>query len=545
MKSPLSADPQVPEVCRLAPATRRTLWFTAENPTGVRGAAHTDNDGRKRRASAELRPGERIDLAVVGDGPGIIRRIWLTFFGLQERDCPHFLRGLRLQVVYDGGSRPAVDAPVGDYFCQGLGRATALDNRFFSSPEGRSLVSCLPMPFRKGVRMTLINESPFLCRKVYYEVNATVGDELPADIGYLHAHWRRETRTTMMSDYAILPPVRGRGRYLGACLSVLPDQGRYAATWWGEGEVKVYLDGDKDFPTLCGTGTEDYVGTGWGQRQFAQTYQGSPVAEKNDLEFAYAFYRLHDPDPVDFHQEIRVTVQQIGSWSRVEDLRTVLERKTDLRLKGGGPFIPPENGPLPSFSHFEREDDWSSLCWFYLDRPENDLPPLAGYDERVFRLVPSLLRRWRVLGPFPGAARGAVSLDDEPPFDFDVASPSLGAGEALAWKNAEARPDGFVDLGGALEPREWALAFAVAEFESPGEETVTLAFSADDGIRLWLNGEHLAESDEAGAYSQALPNRVRVRLRPGRNRLVAKITNYTAGWGFGIGFLGNTAVVLP
>jgi hypothetical protein len=395
----------VPSICRLSDARRETRWFSAENPTGRPGGAHEGNDGRKRQASVDLPPGGRLELARVDGESGIIRRIWLTFFGLRLQDCPHFLRGLRLEVVYDDAARPAVNAPVGDFFCQGLGRATAFENAFFSSPEGRSLVSCLPMPFRKGVRMTLVNDSPFLCRKVYYEVDATVGDDLPADVGYLHAHWRREPRTRMMQDYAILPRVTGRGRYVGACVSVLPDRARYGPTWWGEGEVKIYLDGDRERPTLCGTGTEDYIGTGWGQQRFAQLYQGSPIAEKNALEFAYAFYRLHGPDPVDFHREIRVTIQQIGSWSRVEDLRAVLEKRTDLRLKGGEPFVPPAKGPPPSFSHFEREDDWSSLCWFYLDRPENDLPPPAPYEERVARLAPNFLRKWRVAGPFISTTR--------------------------------------------------------------------------------------------------------------------------------------------
>jgi hypothetical protein len=530
----------VPEICRLPPPGRTTRWFSAENPLGLPGGAHPGNDGRKRRASVDLPPGGRLDLAVVEGQSGIIRRIWLTFFGLRLRDCPHFLRGLRLEVVYEGKTRPAVNVPVGDFFCQGLGRAGAFENAYFSSPEGRSLVSCLPMPFRQGVRLTLVNDSPFLCRKVYYEVDATVGDDLSADIGYLHAHWRRETRTRMGEDYAILPRVAGRGRFLGACVSVLPDRNRYGMTWWGEGEVKVYLDGDQGRPALCGTGTEDYIGTGWGQRQFAQLYQGSPVSEKCEREFAYAFYRLHGPDPVDFHREIRVTIQQIGSWSRVEDLRGILEKGTDLRLKGGEPFVAPESGPLPSFSHFEREDDWSSLCWFYLDRPENELPPPGTYEDRVFGLVPALLRRWRVLGPFPGSAPGSVRLDDDPPFAFDLDLPSLGAEEN--WRPAQAREDGFVDLAAALEPKDWVFAFAVTEFESPRDQEATLAFCADDGIRLWLNGEWVGENEVTQPYSQVLPDRVPVRLRAGRNILAAKITNHTLGWGFGAGLMGNVEI---
>lgn len=526
-------NPYLSDMSRLPSTSNHTMWFTSENPDGNPGGAHFDNDGRKRRASAELPAGGRLDLVQLKGECGVIRRIWLTFFALRSPDCPQFLRGMRIEVTYDGAATPAVNVPVGDFFCQGLGRISTFENAIFSSPEGRSLVSCLPMPFRNGVRISLVNDSPQLCRKVYYEVDATAGDVLPEDTGYLHAHWRRERPTQMMQDFMVLPPVKGRGRFLGACFSVLPDLARYGMAWWGEGEFKIYLDGDKAHPTLCGTGTEDYIGTGWGQRRYAQLYQGSPIADRTDSEFAYAFYRLHLPDPVVFHREIRAVIQQIGSWSRIEDYDTIRRIGTPIHLKGGDLYAPLE---VSSFSHFEREDDWSSICWFYLDRPDNDLPPPPSYEDRVAGLVPEVLREWKLLGPFPGSEPGRVSLDDEPPFPVDPAALASGGGGTLAGRPASADENGIVNLASNLGPGEWCLAYAMSEFESSCERPVTLACTSDDGIRIWLNGEQVYSNGESRPCSSNLPDRFPVRLRRGRNHLLAKITNHTAGWAFGIGF---------
>jgi hypothetical protein len=157
---------------------------------------------------------------------------------------------------------------------------------------------------------------------------------------------------------------------------VRTDRAAYSNTWFGEGEAKVYLDGDSLLPTLAGTGTEDYVGTAWGQGPFAHLYQGSPVAD--DTRGVFAFYRLHVPDPVWFHRDVRVTMQQIGyltDYSRGEITRT------GRQLFRAGPGRVPMN--TAADGKFERADDWSACAYFYLDRPENGLPPLAPLAERV------------------------------------------------------------------------------------------------------------------------------------------------------------------
>jgi hypothetical protein len=191
-----------------------------------------------------------------------------------------------------------------------------------------------------------------------------------------------------MRDYEVLPKVSGKGRYLGANFGVIADTKTYFDSWWGEGECKVYLDGDNENPTLAGTGTEDYIGSAWGQGQYGHLYQGCHLAD-TELKH-YAFYRYHVPDPVYFHRDIRVTFQQIGGGFP----KLVAQiRETGLQLIGsswqaaGEPMnMHPAEG---IFSIFERTDDWSSCCYFYLDRPENGLPPLVPVGERTHGLDPA------------------------------------------------------------------------------------------------------------------------------------------------------------
>jgi hypothetical protein len=239
------------------------------------------------------------------------------------------------------------------------------------------------MPFRRGARIVVRNETDATLGSLYYDVDCTLGDEHPPAAAYLHAHWRRENPTTLLRDYEILPLVRGRGRFLGCNLGVLANQGAYFKSWWGEGEFKVYLDGDTANPTLCGTGTEDYIGTGWGQGQFAGLYQGCPVADHE--KYQYSFYRLHVPDPIWFGQDIRVTIQQLGCW----DPNTLPQMAgSGLSLVHGATAVDlPARLKEKSYGLFERRDDWSSCAWFYLDQPANDLPPLPPAAERFAGLV--------------------------------------------------------------------------------------------------------------------------------------------------------------
>lgn len=364
------------ELCTL-PAGIHTRWASAENLDAAPGRSGIAKGGRKGAPClVNFAPGATAVLAHATGTSGCIRRIWITV----GNRTPAMMRSLRIRCFWDGAATPAIDAPLGDLFCHGLGRPTAFENAWFSNPEGRSFTCTLPMPFRTGMRIEVSNESDLKLEHFFYDVDFTVGDLIGADVGYLHAHWRREVQGAFAEDYTILPTITGRGRYLGACFSVIPNTAGYNRTWWGEGEVKAFIDGDGDLPTLCGTGTEDYIGTGWGQGRYAHQWQGCPIADEE--LFRYGFYRLHGPDPVLFHERFRLTIQRIG-WMKAE--QTLHIRASGAPFKSLSSDAYDLNRPETWVGGiFERAgDDWSSCAWFYLDRPENGLPALASVAERI------------------------------------------------------------------------------------------------------------------------------------------------------------------
>ncbi len=360
------------ELYQMPAARIETRWASPENPAGEKGAGAKENAGRKGRPSIDIPAGAEAVLAEAKGSSGTVRRIWLSF---GERS-PLLLRGLRLQMFWDGAAAPAVDAPLGDFFGHMMGRMAPFQSALFSSPEGRSFVCHVPMPFRRSMRILVRNESGRDVKGLYYDVDYTLGDPHPENVLYFHAHFRRENPTQLQRDYEFLPLVRGRGRFLGVFFGVIADQKKYSFTWWGEGEAKFFLDGDREHPTLAGTGTEDYIGTAWGQGRFDHLYQGCHVCDSEKMQFS--FYRFHIPDPVYFYQEIRAAIQQIG-YLNPRWMGLVHQLGTKLYKTGPGLA---ERGPLEE-GLFERQDDWSSVAYFYLDRPESGLPPLMPAGERI------------------------------------------------------------------------------------------------------------------------------------------------------------------
>jgi Protein of unknown function (DUF2961) len=355
------------------PSGVETRWASPENPRGEKGAGAQTNGGRKGRPSISIKAGEQATLAEVHGSSGTVRRIWATF---NDRS-PAMLRGLKIEMFWDGASKPAVSAPVGDFFGMALGHMTAFQSALFASPEGKSFNCYIPMPFRTGMKIVVTNESGKDLRLFYYDIEYTVGDKHGKDDLYFHAHFRREDPTTLQKDFEILPEVVGRGRYLGSSLGVQANRELYADKWWGEGEVKIYLDGDREWPTLVGTGTEDYVGGGWALNQFSNLYQGAPYSDP--VKMLYSLYRFHVPDPVYFQSGIRVTIQQMG---------IILERSPDDPIyKTGTPVYKTGPGQVEmekgSSGTFERQDAWSSVAYFYLDKPENALPALEAPEARM------------------------------------------------------------------------------------------------------------------------------------------------------------------
>jgi len=366
------------DTLHVMPTGVETRWATMENPDGLKGRGAAAKGGRKGSPARVVKAGESVVLAHASGTSGMVRRIWMT---LSDRSAA-MLRGIRLDFYWDGAGTPAVSAPLGDFFCQPLGQMAVFQALLFSNPEGRSFNCVAPMPFRSGMKLVLTNQTDKDLDSLFYEVDYTLGDQHGEEVLYFHAHFRREIATTMRQDYAILPAVQGRGRFLGCCLGVQANTELYFQSWWGEGEVKVYLDGDRKLPTLAGTGTEDYIGSAYGQGLYSNLFQGCHFADAAKLR--YGFYRLHIPDPVYFHHDVRVTIQQIGWYGpgHIEKLafanRTLYAadarpRKLNLRAKREGIY--------------EREkDDWSSCAYFYLDQPSNRLAPLAGLKHRLQHL---------------------------------------------------------------------------------------------------------------------------------------------------------------
>ncbi|MGC3943190.1 MAG: DUF2961 domain-containing protein [Chryseolinea sp.] len=366
------------------PADTETRWSSFENQKAEKGKGGSENKKAKGHPSEFMAPGQTKELMNY-TGAGTIKRIWITVSHRTQAT----LRAIRLEMYWDGASTPAVSAPLGDFFGVGLGLKTPFENALFSDPEGRSFTSYIPMPFRKGARVLLINESKSTVH-LFYDIDFLQLKAQKPGALYFHTYWSRKPESKLGEDFEILPQVKGKGRYLGMNMGIITDP-VYQKSWWGEGEVKVYLDGDKELPTLNGTGTEDYIGTGWGQGKFAHLYQGCLIADTLTRE--WAFYRYHVPDPVYFKSECKVTIQLMGG----DMLAKVREYK-----KNGAKLTPVtvgiENGLVTlldnpkklddttfpnGWVNFYRSDDVSATAYFYLDTPTSSLPSIAAVAYRT------------------------------------------------------------------------------------------------------------------------------------------------------------------
>jgi len=374
---------------------QQTRWASPENPTAGRGMGGRENRGAKGHAFETIPVGASHVLADI-EGAGTIDRIWMTI----EDRSPEALRGLRLEMFWDDATVPAVSVPLGDFFLHGASEMTAIETALFSSPEGRSFVSYVPMPFRRGARIVVTNESGRQVNLIFYDVNYRALPRQPADALYFHAWWGRDRATTLGQDFRILPRVQGRGRFLGASVTLLTNPA-YRDAWWGEGEVRIFLDGDRDHATLVGTGAEDYIGTAWGQGAYINRYQGAPIASW-EAGGRWTFYRFHIPDPVFFHRDIEVTLQQIGGARKniVLDLQRAGAPLIPVTIDPGSrsnfqqlltrmPQVPLSDPSLPDgHTNFYRSDDVAAVAYFYLDRPTSGLPALAPAAERLAALRP-------------------------------------------------------------------------------------------------------------------------------------------------------------
>ena len=390
------------ELFKAPPKGINTRWISPENPTGEKGKGGLTNKGAKGNAFFIIAPGEKKVLFNV-KGAGIINRMWLSgTIGVNQIQR----RAVRIDMFWDGSKKPAVSAPVGDFFGIGLGLIAKYDNALFSSPEARSFNFTIPMPYRKSAVITLTNESAEEVW-IWYDINYLELDKLPDDVMYFHAYWNRNLKTTPGEDYVILPKVEGTGRYIGTNIGVIGDS-LYRGTWFGEGEAKIFLDGDQAHPSLVGTGTEDFIGSGWGQGEYTSRSFGSLISDRDsDI---YAFYRYHIADPIYFHQDCKVTLQQMGSadknqllkirekggavipvWLLGKDGKKTYQRR--LLDEANPPKIEDKDFPVTATNYY-RSDDVSATAYFYLDKPENNLPELPSLqlrlkdlERRVFKVL--------------------------------------------------------------------------------------------------------------------------------------------------------------
>ena len=335
----MAADPST--VPYVVPTGLESRSISFENPTGARGeggkAASHLGVGRKGAPARTLKPGETVTLCDI-TGRGTLRHIWITM-----HHDPATLRSCVIRGYWDGQAHPSIESPVGDFMGLAHGKVMAYQSAVHSVGPSAGMNFWLPMPFNRRARFTFTHEGQKET-PLFYQIDYTAGDKHAKDVGRLHVLFRRENPTTLKQDFELFPQRQGKGRFIGSLMGIRS----LADGWWGEGEIKVYLDGDREFPTLCGTGSEDYVGLSWGMQQTPFLYNGCNLNQKGFV----SMYRWHLPDPVYWQKRCRVTIQQIG-W------------KDGL---------------------FERQDDWACATFWYEPVPSAPLPALPDVKARTANL---------------------------------------------------------------------------------------------------------------------------------------------------------------
>jgi hypothetical protein len=319
----------------------------ATEGTGAGPAAELGR-GWKVSPSVEIEGGSTFELAAI-EGAGVITHVWLT----THRDN---WRSLVLRAHWDGVEEPAIEVPVGDFFGQGWCTFAQLSSAVVAANPHGGFNSYWPMPFKAGARLTIENLAPQTA-VVYYQVTyETGGDDERLDTGYLHAQFRRSNPLEWKQPHSILDGVEGRGKYVGTYLA----WGVNRPGWWGEGEIKFFLDGDEEFPTICGTGTEDYFGGAWnfdvpgqGYTAYSTPYLGLHQVLRPDglyrSQQRFGMYRWHLADPIHFKRDLRVNIQALG-WK-------------------------------PGHRYQVLQDDIASVAYLYLDRPSASRPAFPALDD--------------------------------------------------------------------------------------------------------------------------------------------------------------------
>jgi hypothetical protein len=334
-----------------------TRSVSAENPSGEKGRggmANPDSTRNSRFTNARsadslgigwkvqpfiaIEAGETATLMDV-DGSGLIQHIWIT--GANRN---HIIR-----FYWDNEETPSVEAPLPDFFAVGHEMYVPF-NSAVVTVNHRNAMNCFwPMPFRKHARVTVTNEGAQATNLIAYQITYAL-TKVPRNAAYLHAQWRK-ANSRDQNPFVILDGVKGDGRYVGTFLAwtQMTD-----TNWWGEGEVKFFMDGDAEFPTYCGTGLEDYFLNSYGFSQpYAGLYSGAPLAEPetDSLPNYTSVYRWHVHDPIIFHKDLRVTIQSLG-WYR----------------------------DAPKYR--KLNDDIASVAYWYQTEPHQPFPALPPLEQR-------------------------------------------------------------------------------------------------------------------------------------------------------------------
>ncbi|HEV2953083.1 MAG TPA: glycoside hydrolase family 172 protein [Candidatus Dormibacteraeota bacterium] len=336
----------------------RTLSISPENPTGEKGKGGAATEGTGAKAARELGKGWKISpsvdiasgvtytVAEIG-GPGAIQHIWMTPTGNWRFSI--------LRMYWDDEKTPSVEVPLGDFFAMGWGKYARISSLAICVNPGSAFNSYWPMPFRHKARITLENLDE-KAMTLFYQVDYALSP-VPADAAYFHAQYRRVNPLPYKQVYTIVDGIKGKGQYVGTYLA----WGVHNNGWWGEGEIKFYMDGDQDLPTINGTGTEDYFNGSYDfenperhqYEEFTSPYSGLVQVLKPDglyqSQQRFGLYRWHIPDPIRFASDLRVTIQALG-W------------------RSGGRYL-------------LLTDDISSVAFWYQAEPHADFPKLPTRDQ--------------------------------------------------------------------------------------------------------------------------------------------------------------------
>ncbi len=354
---------------RLSSAKTRSI--SPENFTGEKGKGGMATEGTgahharglgqgwKISPSVRIEAGQTITLADI-KGSGAIQHFWITPAVLRWRD-------LILRIYWDDQEHPSVEAPIGDFFCNGWGSFAPVYSLAVCVNPGRAFNCYWEMPFRKRARITLENRNTESHGIVYWQITyAEAG--VPEDAAYFHAKFRRTNPLPYKTDYTIIDGLKGRGQYVGTYMA----WGVNNSGWWGEGEIKFFMDGDDRFPTICGTGTEDYFcgaynfdggnlpdsGIESRYREFTSPYSGLPQVIRPDGTYRsqqrFGLYRWHITDPIRFESDLKVTIQALG-W------------RTEL-------------GDFANRRYLPLQDDIASVAYWYQTLPSVPFEPLPDRD---------------------------------------------------------------------------------------------------------------------------------------------------------------------